>query len=138
MIFRRLLSSRKRKLSELYYATVSLGEGDTTTTNPRYLDKERLFLEANDIQKYVHLEEFSSGFQAFHGRTMKSVALISQPAEAACSTFRPYRHDLNSLRHLGQEPRSKHPKTPLPPVIVPMRILESPKPLQARQLCRIM
>ncbi len=52
MNFRRLLLSRKRKLSELYYATVSLGDLDTTTGNPYCKEKERLFLRANDIEKY--------------------------------------------------------------------------------------
>jgi chromatin modification-related protein VID21 len=54
MDFRRLLLSRKRKLSELYYATVSLGDLDTTTKNLQYQEKERLFLDANDIQKYAY------------------------------------------------------------------------------------
>jgi chromatin modification-related protein VID21 len=54
MDFRRLLLSRKRKLSELYYATVSLGDLDTTTKNLQYQEKERLFLDTNDIQKYAY------------------------------------------------------------------------------------
>ena len=73
MIFRRLLSSRKRKLSELYYATVNLGDVETTTINPQYLEKERLFLEANDIQKYVHLNLSFPCFQTLSGRKKKSV-----------------------------------------------------------------
>ena len=54
MIFRRLLLSRKRKLSQLYYATVSVGDLETTAGNPHYQEKESLFLDANDIQKYAH------------------------------------------------------------------------------------
>lgn len=52
MDFRRLLLSRKRKLSELYYATVSLGDHVPSTKNPQYQENERLFLDANDIEKY--------------------------------------------------------------------------------------
>jgi len=33
---------------------VSLGDLEKTTQNPQYQDKERLFLDANDIQKYAY------------------------------------------------------------------------------------
>lgn len=70
MNFRRLLLSRKRKLSELYYATVSWGDLETTVHNPQYQEKERLFLDANDIQKYAYhchcsTEPFSN-YMALH------------------------------------------------------------------------
>ena len=72
MNFRRLLLSRKRKLSELYYATVSCGDLETAVHNPQYQEKERLFLDANDIQKYGYhclcsTEPFSN-FVAMHSR----------------------------------------------------------------------
>lgn len=51
MNYRRLVLSRKRKLSELYYATVSCGAIEANRKNPEYLDKEQLFLAANDIEK---------------------------------------------------------------------------------------
>lgn len=51
---RRCLLSRKRKLSELYFATVGLGGGATdggASSDSRYQQKEQAFLDANDLAK---------------------------------------------------------------------------------------
>lgn len=50
--FRRCLSSRKRKLSELYFATVGCAT-ESATGDPIYQQKEQAFLDANDLTKYV-------------------------------------------------------------------------------------
>jgi chromatin modification-related protein VID21 len=48
------LLSRKRKLSELYFATVGFGCGATERSQGAlYQQKEKAFLDANDITKYV-------------------------------------------------------------------------------------
>jgi hypothetical protein len=49
--FRRCLLSRKRKLSELYYAT--LGATGNSPEADLYRQKEAEFLKANDITEYV-------------------------------------------------------------------------------------
>jgi chromatin modification-related protein VID21 len=52
--------SRKRKLSELYFATVGFaGATDGFPTDPVYLQKEAAFLDANDLTKYVFSLHFS-------------------------------------------------------------------------------
>lgn len=48
---RNCLLSRKRKLTELYYATVGF---EAATADPLYQQKEQAFLDANDLAKYVH------------------------------------------------------------------------------------
>jgi len=45
--------SRKRKLSELYFATVSLVDPEAAPKEPSYLEEEQAFLNANDLAKYV-------------------------------------------------------------------------------------
>ncbi|KAK2829891.1 hypothetical protein FQN49_007158, partial [Arthroderma sp. PD_2] len=49
----RCLSSRKRKLSELYYATVFPHHPKGTNSDPLSRQKEAAFLDANDLTKYV-------------------------------------------------------------------------------------
>lgn len=52
IIFRRCLLSRKRKLSELYFATVGFaGATENAPTNALYHQKEQTFLDANDLTK---------------------------------------------------------------------------------------
>ena len=54
MDFRRCLQSRKRKLSELYFATVGyLGATDGAIGDTLYEQKKHAFLDANDLTKYV-------------------------------------------------------------------------------------
>lgn len=48
------MQSRKRKLSELYFATVGIpGATEGATAGALYQQKEHQFLEANDLSKYV-------------------------------------------------------------------------------------
>lgn len=50
--FRRCLLSRKRKLSELYFATVGFaGATENASADPLYHQKEQAFLDANDLSK---------------------------------------------------------------------------------------
>lgn len=63
--FRRCLSSRKRKLSELYFATVGFaGATDNTPEGERYRQKEAAFLDANDITKYALWSIIFSGSES--------------------------------------------------------------------------
>jgi chromatin modification-related protein VID21 len=51
-VFRRCLLSRKRKLSELYFATVGYaGATENPFADSVYREKEQAFLDANDITK---------------------------------------------------------------------------------------
>jgi hypothetical protein len=60
MNYRRCLVSRKRKLSELYFATVGFaGATEGFLSDPIYLQKEAAFLDANDLIKYVPLLHYS-------------------------------------------------------------------------------
>ena len=55
--YRNVVLSRKRKLSELYFATVSLGGIDSPGCAPGdelYSQQEAAFLDANDITKYAY------------------------------------------------------------------------------------
>lgn len=55
LFFRRCLLSRKRKLSELYFATVgSPNSSDAAAPqNDLYRQNETAFLDANDLTKYA-------------------------------------------------------------------------------------
>jgi hypothetical protein len=79
-----------------------LGDLETTTTNPQYLDKERVFLEANDIQQYVYSAIVFVGLsQTIEHCNNEGIALTTESAGAASSTFRPYHHDFRSSHHLN-------------------------------------
>lgn len=53
--------SRKRKLSELYFATVGLaGATEGAPPDSLYQQKEQAFLDANDLSKYVPSLHYST------------------------------------------------------------------------------
>lgn len=100
---RRCLLSRKRKLSELYFATVGIaGATEGTPTDSRYRQNEQAFLDANDLTKYVPSLHYSLdllyiGFIYFYLFILPSLLLLSSlsrstnnPLEVATLTNPPY------------------------------------------------
>ncbi|KAJ5647139.1 hypothetical protein N7490_003511 [Penicillium lividum] len=74
------LLSRKRKLTELYYATVGF-EG--ATADSLYHQKEQAFLDANDLSKGRYFDESTLPSPA-HARTRDTTKkLIASPAKTA-------------------------------------------------------
>ena len=49
--YRTCVSSRKRKLQELYHATVTFASGNLQGDGKRQFGSEKAFLDANDIQE---------------------------------------------------------------------------------------
>ncbi|KAJ5938717.1 hypothetical protein N7466_001851 [Penicillium verhagenii] len=77
------LLSRKRKLTELYYATVGF-EG--ATADALYHQKEQAFLDANDLSKGRYFDESTLPSPA-HARTRDTTKkVIASPAKTATKT----------------------------------------------------
>ncbi|KAI9042496.1 MYB and HSA domain protein [Aspergillus affinis] len=79
----RCLLSRKRKLSELYFATVGFaGATESASADPLYNQKEQAFLDANDLSKGHFFNEATlppfSNYAALRQREIKETA---PPAE---------------------------------------------------------
>ncbi|ERF75402.1 hypothetical protein EPUS_00195 [Endocarpon pusillum Z07020] len=125
MSFRRLLLSRKRKLSELYYATVSWGDLETTVHNPQYQEKERLFLDANDIQKGRFFDVSTLPPRPRHFRPPLSETIL-QTSQIPHNIQATHSYSSSSAPHPSSgAPSPKRVPSPAVPLAPPVHVQES-------------
>lgn len=110
---RKCLLSRKRKLTELYYATVGF-EGATADSG--YQQKEQAFLDANDLSKYAHsyTAYYLHSFKPEFPRDLNRAMLISF-TEVVSSMNPPCRRPpMRACVQAAKLPRQKqHPSSKL-------------------------